>query len=89
MSPGDLNAGLQDQVAGLRFLQQNLAAFGGDPSKVTIWGQVSAELCRSYGLNLILLVKSAGAGSVAAQIIFPSAGNLFRAGIMDSETGPL
>ena len=41
MEPGDLNAGLQDQVLALQFLKQNIAQFGGDASKVTIWGQVS------------------------------------------------
>lgn len=35
----DLSVGLKDQLAALEWLQVNLKAFGGNPEKVTIWGQ--------------------------------------------------
>src|SRR6185503_9113951 len=66
---GSGNYGLQDMIAGLQWVKANIAKFGGDPSRVTIFGESAG------GIAVSMLAASPAAKGLFARAISESGGN--------------
>jgi para-nitrobenzyl esterase len=83
-APGEAlaNYALMDQIAALRWVERNAAAFGGDPKRVTVFGESAG------GTDVLALLATPAARGLFAQAIVESPGSAWDPlpSLRDAET---
>lgn len=79
------NYGLQDQQQALRWVRQNIAAFGGDPHNVTIFGQSAG------GISVLYQIVSPDAAGLFSRAIIESSddGNSATLPVVETAYNPI